>query len=612
MYEVVVFQGNEKLNLEAEAGVNLLELLQDNNLNITAPCGGAGKCGKCKVRIINQKSSSSLTGAEKELLSSKEIDEGVRLACQLSVKGKLEIEIEDEDQLTVLTESYDQQVELFTTIKKINVRLEDPTLEDQRDFLERLYDSLNKNDCKIEKNKNIYHQVIDKLATINKNKLFTVTIQDDKIIDLEEGDTTSNLYGIAVDIGTTTIALYLLNLNNGKEYDIFSLSNPQQKYGADVISRVNYSLENKDGVRLLQKTLIDGLNNAINHLLSVNNLASNNIYTITIAGNTIMLHTLLGISANSIAQTPYIPVFTDPLILRPSELGIEINSAGSIHLLPGISGYVGADIVGDLLVTNFNKDSWNLMIDIGTNGEIVLGNKDRLYSCSAAAGPAFEGANILFGMAGVPGAISEYDINKDGKPDYKTIGNQKAKGICGSGLVDIMAVLLRQGYLENTGAIKKDEELTDQQLENVVTYKGKKAFRVLKAEDTAGSEDILLTQKDIREFQLAMGAIIAGIKILTKEAGITYNVIETVYLAGGFGNYINPHNACYLGLLPAELEERIVRIGNGAGMGAKLYLLDQNFINLAEQIRKNVSYIELSSRADFQTEFMSAMYFGMS
>ncbi|MFW5986537.1 MAG: ASKHA domain-containing protein, partial [Halanaerobiales bacterium] len=506
----------------------------------------------------------------------------------------------------------ERQVTLSPPVEKISVKLDTPTREDQRDYLRRLHDFLHKNNYKLKTNRGNNNYIINKLSTINKSGKITLTVQEGRIIELEEGDTAADLYGIAADIGTTTIALYLLDLNNGREVDVISLRNPQQNYGADVISRINFTLEDEKGILKLKEVLVKGLNNAISLLLTRNNLDDKDVYTMTIAGNTVMLHTLAGISAGSIARNPYIPVFTDSLDFEPSELGIDINPHGFIRFLPGISGYVGADIIGDLLVVDHKTDSWNLMIDIGTNGEIVLGKKGRLYSCSAAAGPAFEGANILFGMPGVPGAISEYSIGSNGQIDFKTVGNKQAKGICGSGLVDIIAALLRQGYLTDSGAIKSDVNLEKNQRENIVTYKGKKAFRVLQAEETAIEDDILLTQKDIREFQLAMGAIKAGIKILINEAEITYNQIETVYLAGGFGNYINAHNACYLSLLPLQLEQKIVRIGNGAGMGAKLYLLDRRSAELAEEIREDVSYIELSSRKGFQTEFMNSMYLGDS
>ncbi|MDI3548386.1 MAG: hypothetical protein PWR10_2038 [Halanaerobiales bacterium] len=605
-YKIKIYQNNTEETILGDSGANLLDLLQQNEYDITSPCGGEGTCGKCKVKILE--GAPELTVKEKELLTPKEIDNGIRLACRIQVENNLKIELEREEEIEVLTEGVPSTLKIDPEIKKISFRLDQPTLEDQRDYLQRILDSLNsgKRDQLA-----LSLATLRKLDSLNKEELITVTLKNNEILQLEEGDKSLNSYGIAIDIGTTTIALYLMNLVSGEELDVYSLHNPQKRFGADVISRINYTLKNAEGVEELQEVLVRGLNAGIKQLTRRNNLERDDIIQMAIVGNTIMLHTLLGISAETIAKSPYIPVFTSTLELSPAEIGLEINDEGIIKLLPSVSGYVGADIIGDMLVADFESEKWNLLIDIGTNGEIVLGNKEKLFACSAAAGPAFEGARITFGMAGVPGAISEYRFNGKGEVEHKTIGGKKARGICGSGLVDIVAELLRRGFLESTGAFTAEDNLSVEEGGYLTDYNGVKAYRVLTAEETALEEDIVLTQKDIREFQLARGAISAGIQILLKEAGIDYGQIDKVYLAGGFGNYINPHNACYIGLIPAELEEKIVRIGNGAGMGAKMYLLDRNLKDYTEKIRDRVKYIELSSRADFQTEFMNSMFFNI-
>lgn len=605
-YKIKIYQNNTEETILGDSGANLLDLLQQNEYDITSPCGGEGTCGKCKVKILE--GAPELTVKEKELLTPKEIDNGIRLACRIQVENNLKIELEREEEIEVLTEGVPSTLKIDPEIKKISFRLDQPTLEDQRDYLQRILDSLNsgKRDQLA-----LSLATLRKLDSLNKEELITVTLKNNEILQLEEGDKSLNSYGIAIDIGTTTIALYLMNLVSGEELDVYSLHNPQKRFGADVISRINYTLKNAEGVEELQEVLVRGLNAGIKQLTRRNNLERDDIIQMVIVGNTIMLHTLLGISAETIAKSPYIPVFTSTLELSPAEIGLEINDEGIVKLLPSVSGYVGADIIGDMLVADFESEKWNLLIDIGTNGEIVLGNKEKLFACSAAAGPAFEGARITFGMAGVPGAISEYRFNGKGEVEHKTIGGKKARGICGSGLVDIIAELLRRGFLESTGAFTAEDNFSVEEGGYLTDYNGVKAYRVLTAKETALEEDIVLTQKDIREFQLARGAISAGIQILLKEAGIDYGQIDKVYLAGGFGNYINPHNACYIGLIPAELEEKIVRIGNGAGMGAKMYLLDRNLKDYTEKIRDRVKYIELSSRADFQTEFMNSMFFNI-
>jgi len=601
-YNVTVRQGDTDKIFECEEGTNLLNLLQKNDYHVNSLCGGQGVCGKCKIRILE--GGPEISPQESEYLTDKEMINGVRLACRIDVENDLILELDQEEEIEVMTEGVALTLKLNPDIKKIPVVIEKPSLEDQRAYLQRVLDELNIGG----ENQLVLSPVILKQLEKVEDETITVTLKDDNIVQLEKGDQSQNNYGIAVDIGTTTIAIYLMNLNTGEGIDVCSLHNPQKKYGADVISRINYTMQNDGGTEELQQVLIRSLNVEINSLVKRNKLKNDDIMLMTFVGNTIMMHTLLGINARTIALSPYIPVFTSSLELTPGELGLDINQAGTVKLLPSVAGYVGADIIGDMLVADFESDNWNLLLDIGTNGEIVLGNREKLYACSAAAGPAFEGAGITFGMAGVPGAISKYRLN-NGKVEYQTIADKKAKGICGSGLVDVIAEMLQRGFLQSTGAMTTEENLPADERKYLTDYKGKKAYRILSGQETADGEEIVLTQKDIREFQLARGAIMTGIKILLKEAGITIDKIKNVFLAGGFGNYIAPHNACLIGLVPGELEDKIIRIGNGAGLGAKMYLLDKELSAYAEEISKRVDYIELSSRVDFQNEFMESMFF---
>ncbi len=409
--------------------------------------------------------------------------------------------------------------------------------------------------------------------------------------------------GVAVDIGTTTMVGYLLDLQTGQELAVTSMANPQRVHGADVISRIAYTQEHPGGVEKLQEVIVRALNDIIIKLCDAGKIKKDDIKAMTIAGNTVILHTLLGVSAVSIANAPFEPVFSDAKTLAPQELGIKMNQDGCIFTLPCVSGYVGADIIGGLLVCDLEKeDSYGLLIDIGTNGELVLGNQDQMIACSTAAGPAFEGANISSGMAGVRGAISSFSIH-DGKGVYETIEGVAPLGICGSGLMDIMAELLNHGFIDSTGAFAKPDTLLPWQADLVTTVDGMPALVVV-----PGTE-ITFTQKDVREVQLAKGAIRAGIFTLLKEAEIDLTKVGTVFLAGGFGNFVDVHSACAVGLIPAELEERVIRIGNGAGLGAKLCLLDKAEFDRGTDLKKCIRYVELSTRADFQELFMDAMFF---
>ena len=592
--EVQIHQGENREIMSVKSGENLLKLLQKSGFSISASCGGKGLCGKCKVKITA--GDSTITSQEQKLLSREELNQGIRLACLVDIEADLTVELPTEQKAEIVTEGLERKVNLAPRMKKFCISPAEPTIEDQRDYLTRIYDQL-----PVQK---ANYSVLEKLEEIKEAKTVTTAVKGKKLVQLEEGNQVESNYGIAVDIGTTTVVLYLLNLETGDEVDVYSFTNPQSQFGADVISRVNYTLEQAGGEEKLQEVLIAELNQGIDKLVSRNELTHDQIWAVNIVGNTIMLHTLLGLNAESIAKAPYIPAFTDQVTLNPADLDLKLNSAGEINLLPSISGYVGADIVGDMLAVDFNlSEDWNLLIDIGTNGELVLGKEDEIFACAAAAGPALEGANITFGMAGVPGAISEYEIKVNGEINYQVIGNQSPQGICGSGVLDIIAQLYTQGFLTKNGAFK--EELPARQRMRMTSYEDAPAYQVT----GKSSGNILLTQQDIREVQLAKGAVAAGIEILLSEAGIDYEAVDNVYLAGGFGSQIKASSAAVLGLIPPELEEKVVKIGNGAGIGAKLSLLNQELSRAAEEITNQVDYIELSTHSDFQTIFMQEMEF---
>lgn len=416
-------------------------------------------------------------------------------------------------------------------------------------------------------------------------------------------------YGVAVDIGTTTIVGYLLDLNTGQELAVISRTNPQRVYGADVISRIAYTQANSDGVSKLQEVLVKSLNEIITQLVRTIEVDEDKILAMTIAGNTVILHTLLGVSAISIANAPFEPVFFNSKQLSPNELGVKINERGQIFTLPCVSGYVGADIIAGLLACDIeNHESCSLLIDIGTNGELVLGNSKQMIACSTAAGPAFEGANISCGMAGIRGAISSFNL-QNGQRSYEIIGGGVPLGICGSGLIDVVGELIDHGFINSTGAFVQPEDLEDWQQTMLTTRDGMPAFVVVPCSEAQGNREVVFTQRDVREVQLAKGALRAGILTLMKEASIDLNKIESVFLAGGFGNFVDVHNACVVGLIPSELEEQVIRIGNGSGLGAKLCLLDKDELARGAELRENIHYIELSTRADFQELFMDAMFF---
>ena len=395
-----------------------------------------------------------------------------------------------------------------------------------------------------------------------------------------------NKYGVALDVGTTTVVLFLQDLNSYQVLDVASFVNPQTAYGSDVISRITHCIEKQDGLATLQRIFVARLNDAINDLCQKNNILKEQIYKSAVVGNTVMLHILCGVNPRTITFAPYTPVFVDEKIKRAQELGLETHPDGIVKILPSIAGYVGADIVAGVASTDILvQKSYSLYIDVGTNGEIVLGNKDHIYCCATAAGPAFEGATIECGVGGIEGAISEFEDD-----DFATIGDKPAIGICGSGLIDIVAALLDNGLIDATGYMENDFKLVPQQ-------------------HTQFGRDIVLTPQDVRQVQLAKAAIYAGIKTLLHVAHITLDQVKRLYMAGGFGNYVRPSSAVRIGLIPRELKDRIIPVGNSAGTGARLALESVTFEKEIHEMRQRTEYIELSMREDFNEHYVAAMTF---
>jgi uncharacterized 2Fe-2S/4Fe-4S cluster protein (DUF4445 family) len=390
---------------------------------------------------------------------------------------------------------------------------------------------------------------------------------------------TSSPCGVAIDIGTTTVVLYFLNLVTGQIEKISSFLNLQKQYGADVISRINYCQENVTGLEELQESIIGSINHELNRFLKEKGLEPENIERVVVAGNTTMLHMFLGVDPISIALAPFKPGFTDKQEREGRLTGLNVNTDARVVTLPCISAYVGADILSGLTALKVRKKNY-LFLDIGTNGEIALIKDKRIYTCATAAGPAFEGANISCGMGAISGALSVY-INPD---NYKVIGNTEPVGICGSGIVDIIAYMLEKELIDETGLLKETF--------SIYPEKG-----------------VQIIQQDIREIQLAKSAIYSGIKILMNTAGLSFEETDGLYLAGGFGNYISIPSAIKIGLLPSELSGKIHAVGNSAGIGALQYLKSDKFKSKSEVILKNISYIELSYIEEFTLEFAMNMDF---
>ena len=614
----------DKKNIKVNKGTTILEALESVGININVPCGGKGICGKCKI-LIN-KGITTATPIEEELLSGEEIKKGFRLACQTKIFEDTVIEIPSEIRLDfkrVFSSNLKGDINriknnfsLGTNLKKVFLDLKKPSLDDQRSDWGRIKDGLSLKKIENISNLKISVETLKKIPILIRRANFkiTVTLYNNEIIDIEKGDTTKSSYGIAFDIGTTTVAGYLVDLNTGEELSAIAKTNLQNIHGDDVISRIGFTQKRKENLEILQREIVNILNEIIKEIIQQAGVSINNIYKITIAGNTCMHHLLLGFNPSYIAPSPYIPVIKESLNLKAKDIPrLALEPTANVFMLPNISAFVGADIVaGILAICMWKNEKISLFIDLGTNGEIVLGSKRKMWTCSTAAGPAFEGARISSGMRAAGGAIDKVKMGNN-FITYRVIKNVKVMGICGSGLIDLIAELLKLGLISKSGKLIDREEcnpkLSEEIGERIIKGQKGNKFLLVKGKETENGKPIYITQRDIREVQLAKAAIYAGIKILLKEVNISPEDIQKILLAGAFGNFINKESAIRIGLIPNLPLKKIESVGNAAGTGAEIALLSERMREKCQKIAKKVKYIELSSQSDFQEEFIKAMSF---
>lgn len=605
----------------------IYDYLTKINIQIRSLCGGTGTCGKC--RILVQKGNEYLNPPsqnEIKFLSKQEFEQGWRLACQTFIKEKpidnlestsqpqIRIFLPDElllEDFNILTSGINKGVEFNPVIKKLYVDIEKPTLEKPIPDLERIKSSI----LKVNKEINIetpLHfdfdllNILPKILRESDHKITLTFWNDQKVIAFEPGNTVKDNFGIAFDIGTTTIVGYLINLNDGKTYSTASKLNPQTAYGEDVITRITYIKDNEDGLKKLNSIVVEALNEIILKNCARAKIQSNQIYEATIVGNSVMHHISLGLNPTNIGLSPYIPIVKHGLNVKSKELNLNISRQGNVYILPIIAGFVGADTMGVILSSHIDEEKeLTLIIDIGTNGEIILGNKKILATGSCAAGSALEGAHINDGMRAAAGAIDSIKIDpKDLSVSYTTIKDKKAIGICGSGLIDAVSEMLKSKILTRSGNFNK--EIINH--ERVVKSDKNIEFIIARKDENNLINDIKITQKDIREIQMAKAAFYSGTKVILKYLNINPE-IKQIFLAGAFGNYINKENAKFIGMIPDIPSEKIFQIGNAAGIGAQNCLLNKELRNKAENLLKNIKYIEIATKKEFQKEFAGAMYF---
>ncbi|MFA7372424.1 MAG: ASKHA domain-containing protein [bacterium] len=595
--------------IKVSPGETLMEAMINAGKAVEAPCGGLGTCGKCKVRVIHGEAVPD--EVELRLLSSDDLSAGMRLACRLRPKQNMSVHYEDT--LSLATHKLfagDSRIDLAfrPSVSKVAVVIGPPSLEKQWSATERLRYAL-AGHAEVKPLRIDVLRCLNGLLDQRSPQEITVVLRGDSVITVERGNSVDANYAVAVDIGTTTIASYLLDVYRQRLIDTASSSNPQATYGADLISRIEYASDDLK-LQALKDMLLNTVNGLISELARRHNIETTNIYEVALVGNTCMSHIFWGLDVRALATAPYTAVTSDEVCADAVSAGIgSINPAADVFTLPNVAGFVGADTVGAILATGIEEaDELKLIVDIGTNGEMVLGNRERMIACSAAAGPAFEGAHISRGMRAVPGAIDGVRIENE-RVVCSVIGETEAVGFCGSGLIDAVALFRRCGLIDESGYIISGEEALERS----------RAVKGIRLAEEDGASSILfgdsadgrvkITQRDIREVQLAKAAIRAGAILLLKYFGCEEKDISLLLLAGAFGNYINKSSALEIGLLPAIDAKRIISAGNAAGVGAVKALASLDDRYRARRLAQKVEYIELSLNADFQREFVASMLF---
>ncbi len=580
------------------------------DIPIESNCGGKGTCGKCKVRIISG-ARGKPTITEMKHFSEEELATGWALACQSTAQEDMIVEVYTQKDAFSRKVSLQTQIPTELTnpsVNKVFLKIAPPSVTDQTPDFERLLRHLPGLDISAD------WKVLAGLPRILRNADFQVTtvLVGNHLVAVEPGDTTGRQFGLALDIGTTTVVGSLLDLNSGKTIATSAVTNPQNIFGADVISRINHASQGLDNLKQLQEKIIGAINGISGELLSKSNVWHNEVYEAVVVGNTTMSHLFLGLDPSFLAPAPFVPVFAQSLEIVAEQLGVKIHQNGRVVVLPNIAGYVGSDTVGVMLATQIDRrKGLCLAVDIGTNGEMALAHEGRILTCSTAAGPAFEGAHIKQGMRAAEGAIESVSI--DGDVKLEVIGNVLPRGICGSGLIDAVAEMLRAGIIDPSGMFHKSDSdaIGLNYLLQERIRRGENGYEfVLAPRIFSGiNEDIVITQMDIQELLLAKGAIYAGIQVLLKEMGTTECEITEILLAGAFGNYIKKESALAIGLLPKLPLNHIHSIGNAAHDGAKLTLVSKTERARALSLAHRAEHIELSTRPDFTEEFINALSF---
>ena len=571
-------------------------------LPIDSTCGGRGTCGKCGVRVVEGQAERTL--ADYRHLNA-DLDEGWRLSCQCVIRDDMTVEVPRLLRTPrAATMGVGRFVLLEPNVQKHLLEVPAPSLEDPRSHLQRVKDLLADDGLEVTHEPSLLPRLAEAFAFEPSH--VTATVVGDHLVDVEEGDTTARMFGVSLDVGTTTVVATLLDLTTGAAAAVASTINGQAPFGADVIARMGHAMQADEGLEQLRDAIVATVNGLLEQVRNEAGVDEREIVELVVVGNATMLHLLLGVHPRSIAVSPFVATFVDPQDLRASDLGLRMHPDGRVALFPSIGAYVGADIVSDVLATGLARDAERrLLVDVGTNGEIVCGNAERSAATAAPAGPAFEGGQILHGMRATDGAI-EGVVLTDATVELQIIGGDdlEPRGLCGSGLIDVVAQLRLVDLLDERGTLRSRHD--------AAAEGHPLADRLVEREDIrafALTDDVLLTQLDIRELQSAKGAISTGIAVVMDHLGVTAADLDEVLLAGSFGTYINPQSARVLGLVPPVPVERIKAVSNTASEGAKMALMSFREREVAFELPDHIEYVELSGAADFNDRFIANLAF---
>ena len=607
----------EGKTVEVSRGATLLDAARAAGAFVASICGGDGICGRCRVQIL----SGTVDAEPTALLTREEIRDGFVLACQTRVTDDIVVTVPPEargegaqilvdeaaDRFRALTPALGGAREYphAPIVSKLCVEISPPTLQDYLGCKERLYREIRRRVDAPRMQMGL--KVLQSLPQQHRDGEWRITAtlgdrgETTEVIQIEEGDRADASYGIVVDVGTSTVVAHLIDLISSKTLDAEACYNSQIPFGAEVTRRIIHA--EREGAGLLRDAVVGDINNLINALVTRSGVELHDVVACFASGNTTMLHFLLGLDTANIRKSPYVPTTTNPPPVRAAEVGIRINPRGILYSMPAIGGWVGGDITAGILATGLaDTPRLTMLIDVGTNGEIVLGNNDWMLACATSAGPAFEGTGVKSGMRASRGAIERVAFTDDGSVEFQTIGDAAPCGICGSGLIDAIAGLFEAGIIDRSGHLLPDRSSRVREVD------GQSEFVLVSAEESRTDADIVITQPDIENVLRAKAAIYAGAKILLESTEHRFGDIDQLMIAGGFGNYLDGRKAVLLGMIPDIPVERIRFVGNTSVIGAKMALLSRAVFARSTQIARSATYYDLITYPDYYEEFMSAKF----